>query len=199
MFEKVIDDILTEVWPFYLERPCWYHNNDHIVDVYKYAEQYNQLSEDMQYAILFHDIVYKIPAPWESPSLFTNEFQSASYYFNLLRYRKLTPSDHVVAMIKATAHHFDDTDFEDEETNWLLDFDILGFTKDYHVFKETQAKIDYEWISHGHDVDDVKRKRIGFLKDIFENNKLRYRIIPDAEERTNIAYENIERLLNDAF
>lgn len=90
-----------------------YHNINHIVDCYRFLKANNApYDEDLDFAVLFHDVVYD-----NQPN---KEIRSADLMLDLY-------PDRVKAheIILATAHHMI-TDYMDESTRWMIRADLSG-------------------------------------------------------------------------
>lgn len=172
----------------------WNHINRMLDAVYKYGNPKIVLDTDgfivrpLYEAILFHDIYYNaIPASSNS-----NEEISATVYsiFAESEGRPKSEIEHVVAMIRATEHHFDGTVYDDYLTNLLLDVDLISFTDDHDDFNETQDQLTAEFC-HFYPEGYVISRRLDFLTDIYENKKLQFRVIDPSGALTDIAYTNL--------
>jgi hypothetical protein len=82
---------------------CEYHNNDHIQEMYQYLEDTNEpYDEALDWAVMFHDIVYD-----KHPD---KEYRSAVIFSDMkAKYRgcdlNLLNEGHVAALIMATTNH----------------------------------------------------------------------------------------------
>lgn len=205
-------DSYNYVYPYYLGGNRHYHGLTHINkminDVYLYGYPsetfqnyeeskgwcYQGLNKSLYDAILFHDIIYDIPAK----SSLSNEARSASEYEAFAE--AVGTEDSIIrktsSLIKATEHHFDGTIYTDYLTNLLLDVDIIGFSESWESFLNDFHGVNKEYFSV-YDKDYVLEKRKEFLKNIVDNKLLRYRVIDETGDRWNKAYWNISRLLED--
>jgi len=187
-----------------------YHDINHIIKMLKGAYLYGDRSKifdtaktesDFTYygltrplydAILFHDVIYNIPAMngESNEQLSAEEYQTFAMDFG----RRDKEIEQVSNMIRATEHHFDGTLYDDYLTNLLLDLDILGFADDWVCFAATQKLVDAEFLAH-YPKEVVLQGRKDFLKNIVDNELLQYRVIDKNHIFRNKAYENIETLL----
>lgn len=199
-----------------------YHGIEHINSMLKNCMIYgaeilddtkNGIDDAMYYAILFHDYIYDSHADqmiynevrsahaWQQYFVDnTHDFEDHDYGYasNDEDYCSFRYDDlfyQVTDMIKATAHHFDGTEYTDYRTNLLLDLDILGFADSFENFEKTQFEIDKEFHYH-YDPALVAGKRKEFLQNILDNKLLKFRVIDHDGTLTARAYENIARLLN---
>ncbi len=158
------------------------------------SDGFGSLNENLFDAIVFHDVYYDT-TPGEK--LASNEKMSATIYKQFhTDYKKENDASQVVEMILATEHHFDGTEYTSYFENLILDLDLLGFGDDWFSFLNTQKLIDREY-EKWYDPKIVKEKRIEFLRDIFTNKTLRYRVIDPDGIMTKQAYRNIKELLEE--
>lgn len=190
---KMIDDLpdYNFLIQQYKESFRYYHNLDHISIIlagFNSAPEVTALSSAEQFelfeAIWRHDVFYHIPAKDKS-----NEELSA------LHHLKMNPrSLRAAEAIRATEHHFDGSTYEDPIVNLMLDFDLLAFTWDYGRFVATNLNIDKEFESF--DAPEVVApKRVKFMKSLWDNRSLKFRILADRTAMEEQAYANIEKWL----
>jgi len=187
-----------------------YHDINHIIKMLKGAYLYGDRSKifdtaktesDFTYygltrplydAILFHDVIYNIPAVngESNEQLSANEYEVFAMDFG----RRDKEIEQVSDMIRATEHHFDGTLYDDYLTNLLLDLDILGFADNWDIFLATQKLVDAEFLAH-YPKEVVYQGRKSFLENIIDNDRLNYRVIDKGGIFRNKAYRNIHKLL----
>ncbi len=175
----------------YKEPFRFYHNLNHItvmLNAFQSAPEVRALSDEDAYelleAIWRHDVFYHIPVEDKS-----NEELSAVHHL------KMNPkATRAADAIRATEFHFNGSTYEDPITNLLLDFDLLAFTWDYGRFVATNLDIDKEFESVS-TPEEVAPKRIKFMKSLWDNRSLKFRILADREAMETQAYSNIEKWL----
>ena len=99
-------------------------------------------------------------------------------------------------MILATAHHFDESTYDDYYTNILLDLDIMTFAYSYVGFKKINRAIASENLIFGRAYEDVVNGTIHFMKNIALPN-ITFRVVPNKEEFKERAIDNIELYLSE--
>lgn len=175
----------------YKEPFRFYHNLDHISIIlsgFHSAPEVKQLNDaeafELFEAIWRHDVFYHIPAKDKS-----NEELSA------LHHLKMNPQSlRAAEAIRATEFHFNGSTYEDPIINLMLDFDLLAFTWDYGRFVATNLNIDKEF-EYTSSPEEVAPKRIKFMKSVWDNRSLKFRILADRVAMEERAYANIEKWL----
>ncbi len=158
----MVYEIKQYVLPYYYNRP--WHNEHHILGMLEVLESYKlNNKENMQIAILFHDIVY-------DPRRNDNEEISIQLMYNYFEKFKLLPEkrlDEIAKLILITKEHNPKTN--DEKIIVDLDMEILQ-TKNLNELIEYEHGIfkEYQWV----DVNTYIKKRCEFLeKNIADHNR----------------------------
>ena len=192
---------LERILPFYAGPKRHYHNWMHISSMIQSLLHYeaggavianrNELIE----AILWHDAVYVPGAPDHM-----NEKQSAQEYFrywSLMQHQTRPNFQIVYDAIMATSDHFN-PDFEPtvETDAWIMDLDLLGFATPFIDFVRINENIAAEFVELGGvEYEEVFRVHRLFLKNIGDKKLLKFHIVPDRDQLTEVAYRNINRFI----
>lgn len=164
--------LLNHIKSFYDKNGWEYHNWNHIMTVWNDAWKVRHMFSDdgfekVQWAILFHDIIYK--TTWTSRETRRNEEESAILAQQILTelWYDLPYIIDVMHLIKNTKHR-DDPTTKDGKTLKDLDMKILASTP--KAYEQYASAIRKEW--NAFDDDEYKAGRIAFLqeqlgKDVF--------------------------------
>lgn len=153
-------------------------------------------------AIWFHDVIYtptRLDNEERSVELFKQFYEDIKRQLVLSNTLCLIDVDKVSFYIMCTKNHFKEIEYEDNDLNYLLDFDLytLGLD-DFEKYYEINKKVEYEYRHHLTD-DEWRLGRVKFLKTVLEK-KFIYRSKETREKledncRINITKE-IEILSN---
>lgn len=105
-----------------------YHNLTHLDEMITLYEIHNsqlQFRDEVLYSIFYHDYVYKVTRK-------DNELKSAEHALLILPLNATLNKQLVFDMICATQLHQHN---ENEDTNWLIDFDLKILSKDWDDYK----------------------------------------------------------------
>ena len=112
----------------YTAKSRHYHNLTHLeemIALYKNYQSELQFPKEVLYAIFYHDYVYKVTRK-------DNELKSAEQALSILPSNTKLNKQLVFDMICATQLHQHN---ENEDTNWLIDFDLKILSKDWEEYK----------------------------------------------------------------
>ena len=105
-----------------------YHNLTHLDEMITLYEIHNsqlQFRDEVLYSIFYHDYVYKVTRK-------DNELKSAEHALLILPLNATLNKQLVFDIICATQLHQHN---ENEDTNWLIDFDLKILSKDWDDYK----------------------------------------------------------------
>ena len=105
-----------------------YHTLNHLremMDCYDLYRSHLENPNEVLFAIFYHDIIYKVTRK-------DNELKSAQYAVGILPDDSKLNKELVYNMICATQHHQHN---ENEDINWLIDFDLKILSKDWSAYK----------------------------------------------------------------
>ena len=168
----------------YSKKSRYYHNLTHIQDMIFSYEKYSdqlQFPNEILYSIFYHDYIYV-------SSKKDNELKSAEYAIKILPKNADLNSKMVFDTIVATQLHQHN---ENEDINWLIDFDLKILSRDWddykiyfeHIRKEYRIYPDFLY----------KPGRAKALKHFLENEFIfqtgTFRNLYEEKARTNIEKE----------
>lgn len=204
---------MTLLVPLYNSPGRHYHNLDHINFLISKLTEYDSVNSMtysdficLKYAIWFHDAIY---SPYSS-SPNSNELQSASlfsrfFYQDKFKY-EITDHmhDQIVLSIRMTEYHLSDIsdmnipNKNKDIVNLMLDLDLSGFAKPYHLVYNDSAKIFKEYEILGFSLDEMMKSRIKFLQLLLNKERIFYtEYFHNTYE--NIARENIEEVITRTY
>lgn len=136
---------LAEIMQAYGHKSRHYHNLRHVASLLKLSDQYGSLLQDstvVDFAIFYHDIIYKVPGSG-------NEHKSAVLAAKRLQYMAVPAAvaEQVRLFIEATATHDVVTVQHPGDLAYFLDFDmsVLGAPwNDYEAYLKGVRK-EYKW------------------------------------------------------
>jgi len=167
----------------YSKKSRHYHNLTHIQDmIYSYEKYLNQLqfSNEVLYSIFHHDYIYV-------SSKKDNELKSAEFAVKILPQNASLDSKMVFDAIVATQLHQHN---DNEDINWLIDFDLKILARDWDDYKIYFEQIRKEYRIYPNFL--YKPGRAKALKHFLENE-----FIFQTDEFRNLyeerARENIEK------
>ncbi|MDY0779498.1 hypothetical protein [Tenacibaculum sp. IB213877] len=136
--QDLIDSLWKDISKHYSEKHRAYHNIQHITELFKYYDIYKEHIKKpdlLAFSIFYHDIIYNI---WKK----NNEEKSADFAVEKLS--KLISSknlniikNHIIA---TKAHHT-----EDNDTKWMIDFDLAILGQSSHTYKNYTQLIKEEY------------------------------------------------------
>lgn len=123
-----INSLWLDLEKAYSKKSRYYHNLTHLEEMVfwftKYKEQLQQPKEVL-FSIFYHDYVYKVTRK-------DNELKSAEYAVALIKPNHQLNKQLVFDLIVATQLHQHN---ENEDSNWLIDFDLKILSKDWEDYK----------------------------------------------------------------
>ena len=161
-----------------------YHNLNHLSEMMDYYDLYRSHLEnpnEVLFAIFYHDIIYKVTRK-------DNELKSAQYAVTLLPDDSKLDKELVYNMICATQHHQHN---ENEDINWLIDFDLKVLSKDWSAYKIYFEQIRKEYKIYPNFLYNPGRKKAleHFLKNEFIFQTAEFRNKYETQARENILSE----------
>jgi predicted metal-dependent HD superfamily phosphohydrolase len=135
-----IDDQWEELWEKYREPFRTYHNQNHLNELFKYFDTYNDNLEhpsEVAYAIFYHDIIYKV---WSK----NNELNSAELAteYLLVTNRSEREVKRVFDLIMSTNDH---TPRKNTDEKWMIDFDLAILGQSWDIYHDYTHKIREEY------------------------------------------------------
>lgn len=172
----------------YSKKSRYYHNLTHLEEMVfwfsKYKEQLHQPNEIL-FSIFYHDYVYKVTRK-------DNELKSAEHAIALLKPNHKLNKKIVYDLISATQLHQNN---ENEDGNWLIDFDLKILSKDWEGYKTYYQQIRKEYSIYPDFLYNPGRKKalIHFLesKNIYQTQE--FRMLFEDKARENI-FKEIQEL-----
>jgi len=168
----------------YSKKSRHYHNLTHIQDMIFSYEKYSdqlQFPNEVFYSIFYHDYIYV-------SSKKDNELKSAEYAVKILPKDANLKSKMVFNAIVATQHHQHN---ENEDINWLIDFDLKILARDWDDYKIYFEQIRKEYRIYPDFLYKPGRAKAlkHFLKNefIFQTNE--FTNLYEERARTNIEKE----------
>ena len=133
-----INSLWLDLEKAYSKKSRYYHNLTHLDEMVfwfsKYKEQLQQPNEVL-FSIFYHDYVYKVTKK-------DNELKSAEHAIALLKPNHQLNKQLVFDLIVATQLH---QHSENEDSNWLIDFDLKILSKDWEDYKTYCQQIRKEY------------------------------------------------------
>ena len=161
-----------------------YHNLNHLgemMDCYDLYRSHLENPNEVLFAIFYHDIIYKVTRK-------DNELKSAQYAVTLLPDDSKLDKELVYNMICATQHHQHN---ENEDINWLIDFDLKVLSKEWSAYKIYFEQIRKEYKIYPNFLYNPGRKKAleHFLKNEFIFQTAEFRNKYETQARENILSE----------
>ncbi|WP_309609176.1 hypothetical protein [Flavobacterium sp.] len=168
----------------YSSKSRHYHNLNHLNEMmacYDLYEPNLKYPNEVLYAIFYHDIIYKVTRK-------DNEVKSANYAVAILPDNARLNKDLVYNMICATQLHQHN---ENEDTNWLIDFDLKILSKDWDDYKIYFEQIRKEYKIYPNFLYNSGRKKAlkHFLENEFIFQTQEFRGKYELKARENIKHE----------
>ena len=179
-----INTLWLDLEKAYSKKSRYYHNLTHLEEMVfwftKYKEQLQQPKEVL-FSIFYHDYVYKVTRK-------DNELKSAEYAIALLKSNHQLNKQKVFDHILATQLHQHN---ENEDSNWLIDFDLRILSKDCEDYKTYCQQIRKEYKIYPDFLYNPGRKKA--LEHFLENKNIyqtqEFRTLFEAKARENIQKE----------
>jgi len=179
-------EALAVLVPLYNSPGRHYHDLDHVHYLLHKLTEFNAATNGLTqgqmavlvYSIWFHDAIYS-PFPLVGDS---NERQSALLFKNIFNEGKIKDltadeAEQVNYNIKMTEYHLTDmlgVDMYGTTTKIMLDLDLAGFAKPFHLVYNDSAKIFREYDVLGIDLDTMLNNRIKFLQALLAKPRIFY-------------------------
>lgn len=163
-----------------------YHNLNHLKEMIAlYDNYYAQLQFPLEvlYSIFYHDYVYKVTRK-------DNELKSAKHALSILPLHTTLNNQLVYDMICATQLHEYN---ENEDTNWLIDFDLKILSKEWEDYKVYCDQIRKEYKIYPNIVYKPGRKKA--LQHFLKNPSI-YQTEVFKSNFEDIARANIQKEIN---
>jgi predicted metal-dependent HD superfamily phosphohydrolase len=178
-----INNLWLDLEKAYSKKSRYYHNLTHLEEMVfwfsKYKEQLQQPNEVL-YSIFYHDYVYKVTRK-------DNELKSAEHAIVLLKPNHQLNKQLVFDSIVATQLH---QHSENEDINWLIDFDLKILSKDWEDYKTYCQQIRKEYNSYPDFLYNPGRKKA--LEHFLENKNI-YQTETFRTHFEDKARENIQK------
>ena len=182
--ENMIPEHWLNLEKAYSSKTRHYHNLNHLsemIDCYDLYCSHLKNPDEVLYSIFYHDIIYKVTRK-------DNEIKSAEYAVAILSDHSKLNTALVYDMICATQKHEHN---ENEDTNWLIDFDLKVLSKDWPAYKIYFEQIRKEYKIYPDFLYNPGRKKAleHFLKNEFIFQTVTFRNLFEEKARTNIEKE----------
>ncbi|WP_433778788.1 HD domain-containing protein [Flavobacterium anhuiense] len=168
----------------YSKKSRHYHNLTHLKEMIESFEVYQnklQNPDEILFSIFYHDFIY-------SASKKDNELKSAEYALSILSENSTLNKQLVFDAICATQLHSQN---ENEDINWLIDFDLKILAKDWDDYQIYFEQIRKEYRIYPDFL--YKPGRAKALKHFLENNFIfqtdEFRNLYEEKARINIEKE----------
>jgi len=144
-----------------MDRRRVYHNSNHLIDMFKYIQKHTNkdISKELYYAVLFHDIVYDLNRD-------DNEEESVkawlSYIEDQHKLKSTVDTDKVSYMIMATKYPVN-FDIDDKDTQLLLHADWNVLESNENKLNKYAEDIRQEYINFVGTDKGYYKKRVVFL------------------------------------
>lgn len=122
----------------YTSKSRHYHDLNHLEAMIVNFEKYQsnlQNPDEVLYAIFYHDVVYKATKK-------DNELKSGELAVKIIPENRSLNQDLIFKMICATQMHQHN---ENEDTNWLIDFDLWILGQDWETYHKYTQQIRKEY------------------------------------------------------
>lgn len=126
--QSKIESLWSDLEKVYSAKSRHYHNLTHLdemIALFDIHQSDLQFPDEVLYSIFYHDYVYKVTRK-------DNELKSAELALSILPSNTKLNKQLVFDMICATQLHQHN---ENEDTNWLIDFDLKILSKDWEDYK----------------------------------------------------------------
>ena len=171
----------------YSQKNRYYHNLMHLENMILSFNKYHseiQSPNETLYAIFYHDIVYNAKKT-------DNELKSAEFALSILPKEITINRTLVFNMIVATKQHEHN---KNEDTNWLIDFDLEILAKDWEDYQNYYEQIRKEYKIYPDFLYKPGRKKA--LQHFLESTNLfqteTYRMLYETKARENIQKEIVQ-------
>ncbi|WP_396192224.1 hypothetical protein [Flavobacterium sp.] len=181
--QSKIESLWHDLEKVYSAKSRHYHNLTHLEEMIALYENYHselQCPDEVLYSIFYHDYVYKVTRK-------DNELKSAEHALSILPSNTTLNKQLVYDMICATQLHQHN---ENEDTNWLIDFDLKILSKDWEDYKIYCNQIRKEYKIYPNIVYKPGRKKA--LLHFLENSSI-YQTEEFKTKYEVIARENIQK------
>lgn len=182
--ENKIQSHWLDVEKAYSGKSRLYHNLNHLSEMitcYDVYRSHLKNPNEVLFAIFYHDIIYKVTRK-------DNELKSAEYALAQLPNDSKLNKALIYDMICATQHHRHN---ENEDINWLIDFDLKILSKDWPEYQIYFEQIRKEYKIYPNFLYNPGRKKAleHFLENdfIFQTNTFRESF--EKQARANIEKE----------
>jgi predicted metal-dependent HD superfamily phosphohydrolase len=184
--EPEIESLWLDLKQVYSSKTRHYHNLTHLEEMIALYDSYQsdlQFPDEVLYAIFYHDYVYKVTRK-------DNELKSAEHALSILSSNIKLNKQLIFDMICATQLHQHN---ENEDTNWLIDFDLKILSKNWEDYKIYCNQIRKEYKIYPNILYKPGRKKA--LQHFLENPSI-YQTEVFRNKYEAIARENITAEIN---
>ncbi len=182
------EDIIVKNWSelekAYSSNSRQYHNLNHLSEMivcYDLYESNLKCPNEVLYAVFYHDIIYKVTRK-------DNELKSAEYALGILPTNAKLNKELIFDVICATQLHQHN---DNEDINWLIDFDLKILSKDWDDYKIYFEQIRKEYKIYPNFLYNSGRKKAlkHFLENEFIFQTQEFRGKYELKARENIKHE----------
>ena len=179
-----INSLWLDLEKAYSKKSRYYHNLIHLEEMVFWLLKYKQQLQhpnEVLYSIFYHDYVYQVTRK-------DNELKSAEHAIALLKPNHQFNKKLVFDLIIATQLHYHN---QNEDINWLIDFDLKILSKDWDDYKIYCQQIRNEYNIYPDFLYNPGRKKAleHFLeiKNIYQTQE--FRTLFEDKARENIKRE----------
>ncbi len=182
---STIRDLYSQTWRKY-------HNLSHIYRYIKSVVNHKDKLSDINsilFSVWFHDVIY-------TPSRNDNEERSVELFKQFVKDANLKIDiDKVCKYIICTKYHFTNTEYDDSDLNYFLDFDLETFSiENFDDYSEINSGIRYEY-THHFKLEEFIQGRLKFLQLVLSKNSI-FRTEEFRNNSEKKARDNIQREIN---
>ncbi|MFL0095379.1 HD domain-containing protein [Tenacibaculum maritimum] len=183
--QNLIRSLWLEINDHYTEKHRTYHNKTHLIELLNYFDTYNEQVLNptiLELSIFYHHIIYNV---WKK----NNEEKSALLAINKLAKINLAPTDLILIQqqILATKTHFT----EDNDTKWLIDFNLGILGKPYKTYQNCAQLIRKEYKLIPQTIYKKRRKKVltHFIQKSFIYATDSFRNLYEKQAKSNLINE----------
>ncbi len=181
----LIAELWTEIEGCYSVETRYYHNLDHIAYMVSKAMEYKKQLADqdtLMFSIFYHDIVY-------DPQRGDNEERSAEIARQRLTSLEV-PQEKIARCTQQILATYDHLNYNDNDTEYLLDFDLAYLGESRQNYRDYCSKIRKEYYVYRDAIYQTKRAKAlqNFLdRDyIFHTDEFRHQYEKQARENLSL-------------
>lgn len=153
---------LHNLFELYDQPQRYYHNFNHIVEMFRVLAKHTKITPQLYTAVLYHDAVY-------DPKSDDNESQSALLYEQHCDDMGDTPDEKIIQMILDTKEHISTI----EESKFLIDADLWILGSDVWTYQNYKTAIRKEYAPF-FTGKEMFIGRVNFLENMLKREQIFY-------------------------